>query len=131
MKSTFRKLLTETTLVLLTAAIALAIGAKLPGLYQQWRSGTKAGDFSAHIVHKPYRLTLYGTAACPHCRDARAYLRKAGIAFNDQILDDSREAQSMYAKLNENSVPVLVSAHSMLVGFDSKQYAALIESAQR
>jgi arsenate reductase-like glutaredoxin family protein len=56
-------------------------------------------------------------------------LRQAGIAFNDRVLDDSKEAQAMFARLKEDSVPVLVSEKGLVVGFNAETYAAVAKDA--
>lgn len=115
-------------LMAVTAAAAVAIGSQLPHLYKKWRGPFKSGDFSAHIAKQPYRLTLYGTTTCPHCESARAYLKKSGVAFNDQVLDTSKEAAANFNMLNEKAVPVLVSKHKLVVGFKALEYDQLIKS---
>lgn len=113
-----------------TIAAAIAVGSVAPGLYQQWRGSMRSGDFSEHVANQPYTVTLYGTTTCPYCIKARAYLKKEGIPFNDRIVDESNEAEALYAKLDQNSVPVLVSGKSMIVGFTEPDYDAFIASVK-
>jgi glutaredoxin 3 len=108
-----------------TAILAIFIGGNLPFLIKQIRGPFKEADYHLHVAQKPYNLTLYGTTTCPHCVAARAYLKKANIPFNDMLIDKSEDAKQKFQKLNENAVPVLVSANRLLVGFDEKSYAKL------
>lgn len=111
-----------------TAAAAATIGSQLPQLYNKWRGPFKNGDFSAHIAKLPHRLTLYGTSTCPHCLSARAYLKQSGIAFNDLVVDQSKFAEAGFRQLNENGVPILVSKHRLVVGFQTQAYDELIKN---
>ncbi|MES2212698.1 MAG: glutaredoxin domain-containing protein [Pseudomonadota bacterium] len=128
MKTSIKKFIINTLLMAATAGVAVAIGSQLPQLYKKWQGPFKNGDFSAHIKNQNQSLTLYGTTTCPHCESARAYLKKNGIAYNDQILDKSKEAEANFKLLNEKSVPVIVSAHKLLVGFNEQEYDKLINT---
>jgi glutaredoxin 3 len=128
-KISLKSALVNTALTILTVVAAVAIGSQLPHLVQQWRGQTRTGDFSAHIAKLPQPVTLYGTSTCPHCQAARAYLTKAGIAFNDQLIDQSQSAREQYSKLDESGVPVLVSQSKLIVGFNAKAYDELLKPA--
>lgn len=122
-----KKFTLNALLMVATAAAAVAIGSQLPHLYKKWQGPFKNGDFSAHIKSQNQSLTLYGTTTCPHCEAARAYLKKNAIAYNDQVLDKSKEAEAKFKLLNEKAVPVIVSADKLLVGFNEEEYAQLIK----
>lgn len=108
-----------------TIAAAVAIGTQAPKLYMKWQGNSKTGDFSEHVANQPQRLTLYGTTTCTYCAKARAHLIKAGIPFNDRIIDRSKEASDMFDKLKEGGVPVLVSAQKLVIGFDESDYNSM------
>jgi glutaredoxin len=120
-----KRVVKDVATIVVTAAFAIALGSQLPKLIALWRGPYKTGDYNAHVANLPYKLTLYGTTTCPHCASARAYLKQAGIAFNDQLIDQSKVAAAAYAKLNEAYVPVLVSKHELIVGFKEREYANL------
>ena len=128
MKKNLKKTATEVILIVLTIAIAIAIGSQLPKLYQKWRGPFKTGDYSMHVATSGKPITLYGTSTCPHCQTAREYLTKNGIPFNDVLVDKSKSAEEAYTSLNERGVPVIVSAHKLMVGFNAKAYDELISS---
>jgi glutaredoxin 3 len=110
-----------------TVAAAVLIGWQVPSLYQGFM-GTgqnRQGDFAQHVATQRHRLTLYGTTTCPACSQARAHLIKAGIPFNDQVIDQSEVAKKMYNTLGERSVPILVSSSELLIGFNAAAYDRL------
>lgn len=124
MKTRIKTVLVHGALVAITAAAAVAVGSQVPKLFAQLRGDVKEGDFALHVENQPQLLTLYGTTTCPHCISARKYLREAGIAFNDRVIDTSSDSQLMFAKLNEVGVPVLVSRTGLIRGFNSAAYDA-------
>ena len=129
MKNTIKVALVHAVLVTLTASAAIAIGRQVPVFIDQYRGNVKAGDYASHFADQPQRLTLYGTTTCPHCIAARKYLTQTGIAFNDRIIDTSADSRAMFAKLNENGVPVLVSRTGLISGFNKAAYDELARSS--
>ena len=127
MKNRITTALIQFALVGITAAAAIAVGSQVPNLIARFRGDVRGGDFALHIANQPQRLTLYGTTTCPHCITARQYLTKAGIAFNDRVIDTSPVNKVMFAKLNEGGVPVLVSRSGLVSGFNPYRYTQLID----
>lgn len=121
--------LANAALCIFTASAAIAVGSYLPAMLDQLRGHVKKGDYAGHVADLPQRLTLYGTTTCPHCIRARQFLKLSGIPFNDLILDASPQRQSMFAKLNEDGVPVLVSRTGLVSGFNADAYAALAKDS--
>lgn len=125
MKTKIKSVFANIALMAITIALAIVLGSQAPQLYKKWQGNSRSGDFTLHVVNQPYRLTLYGTSTCPHCAKAREYLKAAGISFNDRIVDKSNAARDMFSKLNENSVPVLVSKNRLIIGFNENEYDEL------
>ena len=117
---------TNIVLFAVTAGAAVIVGSRLPHWIEDWRGPIRGGDYSLHVDKQPYRLTLYGTSTCPHCAAARDYLRQAGIAFNDVVIDKSKAAEDNFRKLEQNGVPVLVSDKQLVLGFDAKAFNEII-----
>ncbi|MFZ6846153.1 glutaredoxin family protein [Undibacterium sp. RuTC16W] len=128
MKQQIKNWMKNVVLMAVTVTAAIAIGGNLPHFINQWRGPIRSGDFSAHLEKKPHRLTLYGTSTCPHCQSARTFLKQAGIAFNDVLIDESKEAALSFKQLHEGGVPVLVSQNKMVVGFDENAYDEIIKN---
>jgi glutaredoxin len=125
----FKNFLTNTVLMAVTIAAAIALGTQAPQLYQKWRGNFRTGDFKEHVANQPQRLTLYGTTSCQYCAKARAFLNKAGISYNDRIVDTSKEAEAMYTKLQESGVPILVSDKKLVIGFHEDDYTTLANAS--
>lgn len=128
MKEKVKGLAVNVVLIAVTAAAAVALGSQAPSWYKQWRGPAVSGDFSMHVANQPHKLTLYGTKTCKFCKAARAYLDKAGIPFNDLLVDESKEASKRYSELGQEGVPVLVSGKELVVGFNEKAYNDFVKS---
>lgn len=124
MTSKTRRVLLDAVAMAATIAAAIAVGWQVPSLYQKFQGteNERRGDFAQHVTQHRHRLTLYGTKTCPACAHARAHLVKAGIPFNDELIDQSDAAKKMYDKLGERSVPILVSRSQLLIGFNGAAY---------
>lgn len=122
----WKKGLLNALLIALTISVAIPIGRYLPGLYESVRSHGRTGDFSMHIKGMQHSVTLYGTSTCVHCKAARAYLRTAGVNFNDMVVDKSPEAARAFAKLGESSVPLLIAKNNLIVGFVADEYKSML-----
>lgn len=131
MKLNFKRLALNTLLTVITATVAIAIGTNLPHFIAKWRGPIRSGNFSEHIEKLPYRLTLYGTSTCPHCQSARMFLKQAGVDFNDLVLDQTPSLHERFKQLNEKGVPVLVSDHKLVVGFDANVYTEIIKNTKQ
>lgn len=131
MNPKMRAIVINTVAMTATIAAAILIGSQAPRLYHEWRGNVRTGDFAEHVANQPQRLTLYGTTTCQYCAKAREYLTKHGLPFNDRTVDTSKDAAAMFAKLQENGVPVLVSGHNMVVGFSEKDYATFTQNASK
>lgn len=121
--------------VLNIAAFCLCIGLAIPfgqfiaKVYERNKSHIASGDYRSH-VGPTYKLTLYGTTTCEYCIAARTHLRKAGVEFQDVLIDKSKEAERRFASSNQQAVPVLISANEMVVGFDIADFEKIIKRAK-
>jgi glutaredoxin len=112
----------------LAAVLAAVLGSHAPQLIKKWNSPIKNGNFISHIAAQPYKLTLYGTTSCPHCAEARAFLKKNGVNFNDLVIDQSESAEAAFKLLEQRGVPVLVSEKHLIEGFNAAVYVKFLES---
>lgn len=129
MKEKIKSAVLNATLLGVTIAIAIPVGSYAARAYQTYKSHAREGSFGEHVSNMPYRITLYGTSTCSHCVAAREYLRRAGIGFNDLIVDQSSSATEKFMKLDKNSVPVLVSEKNIIVGFSASEFDELIKKS--
>jgi glutaredoxin len=68
------------------------------------------------------RIVLYSTTNCPHCRRARAFLQREGIAFRDMDVGSNARARKALERLGARGVPVLLIGDTRLDGFDEKRF---------
>jgi glutaredoxin len=83
------------------------------------------------VVNQRYPITLYGTTTCKYCIAARAYLKNAGIEYNDEVIDSSKDAEKRFMTLNKEAVPVLVTASGMVEGFSAPDFDDLVKSLKK
>jgi glutaredoxin len=114
-------------MLVLTAAVAVPLGTYGAQYWNEWKDHSMPGNFKEHVDKLPYAITLYGTSTCIHCRHAREYLKKAGIAFNDLQIDKSDDADRRFQNLGLQGVPVLVSETAAVPGFYPKDFDRVIQ----
>src|SRR4051812_3796222 len=110
MMNKFKRISINSALAVLCVVSAIAFGKFLAYTTAKYKSHITHGDFSAHVVNQRYPVTLYGTSTCKYCIAARAYLKNAGVSFNDELIDGSKEAEKRFMVLEKETVPVLVTA---------------------
>lgn len=66
--------------------------------------------------------------ACPHCRQAKHYLRRMGLRFQEFDVQNSSRAQKAFARLGARSVPVIIVGETRIDGFDRKRLDGLLKS---
>lgn len=84
---------------------------------------------------KPYPLiVLYSVSWCPHCREAKEYLKSRGIPFInlDVELDDSA-MDKLVNKYKMQSVPLIVIGNddAVLRGFDPKVFEETVRKLKK
>jgi glutaredoxin len=67
-------------------------------------------------THTDKQVILIGTATCPHCRNARKFLREQGIAFQDLDVK-SAQGRQLYKQNNGHGVPLILIGESRISGF--------------
>jgi len=68
------------------------------------------------------RIIFYSSTNCPHCRRAKAFLYREGIAFREMDVGRSPRARKELERLGARSVPVLLIGDARLDGFDEKRF---------
>lgn len=131
MKTRLKRMALNAALMTLTITAAIAVGSQVPKVMQNVQERNRIGDFSEHLANQPQRLTLYGTTTCPACIEARSFLKAEQIPFNDMLIDKSKTAETMYSKLGENGVPVLLSRSKYVLGFMPAEYKDMAKAGAR
>ena len=77
--------------------------------------------------HQP-RVVVFSTPTCPHCRNAKRYLRKKGIRFkNVDITRDKRAAKDLVRISGQQGVPVIQINGRPIVGFDRAKIDRMLD----
>ncbi|MEC5217904.1 glutaredoxin [Actimicrobium sp. GrIS 1.19] len=64
-------------------------------------------------------VTLYTTAACPACDDARALLTKRGIPFAEKTVTTSADAERLKQAGGNGTIPMLLIGRVKQIGFEA------------
>lgn len=113
----------------LILAAGLGIGASVPHVVDALKSGYTTGDYSAYFPDQKSNVVLYGTASCPYCAQARAFLRERKIAFIDHDLSTSEKGRAEFALLGKDAVPVILVGERLLTGFNPGRLEAALVNA--
>lgn len=75
------------------------------------------------------RITLYSTRNCPHCRQAKQYLKTKGLRFQEFDVQHNARAQKAFARLGARAVPVIMVGDTRVDGFDRQRLDQLLDKA--
>lgn len=74
------------------------------------------------------KISVYGTAWCPHCHAVKEFFKEKGIKFEDIDIEKEQEkAKEMIEKSGQMGVPVIVINDEIIVGFDKEKIERLLE----
>ncbi len=76
---------------------------------------------------KTIRITLYSTRNCPYCRQAKQYLQRKGLCFQEFDIQQNIRAQRTLAKMGAHAVPVIMIGDTRVDGFDRKRLDNLLK----
>jgi glutaredoxin-like YruB-family protein len=74
------------------------------------------------------RITLYSSRNCPHCRQAREYLQRRGLKFQEFDVQASARARKQLERLGARGVPVILIGGQRIDGFDRRRIDAALAS---
>lgn len=75
----------------------------------------------------PKKVKVYGTATCPYCKRAKAWLEKQGIDFEDIDLSGDRSRIKEMIKISgQSGVPVIVIDDEVVIGFNRPRLEELL-----
>lgn len=106
------------------AVYALVLAAGLGGGYvaahlPTWMTPNyKEGNFTAYFPDAQTKVVVFGTSWCPHCADARAYLRKQNVKFADLDIEKNTTAEAQYKELKGEGVPTILIGNRRIQGFN-------------
>lgn len=77
--------------------------------------------------HRQPRVVVFSTPSCPHCRNAKRYLKTKGVRFTDvDVSRDDRAARDMQRISGQQGVPVITIGGRPIVGFDRDKIDRLL-----
>lgn len=72
------------------------------------------------------QIKLYGTASCPQCHSAKAYLERKEVPFEYIDVHTNPEGMNDLAELGICTIPVIIWKDWRIAGFKPKQIDKLI-----
>lgn len=112
-------------------AAGLGIGMGVPRLFQAMKPAYTEGNNSAYFPDAQTQVVLYGTASCPHCANARAYLKEHHIAYADFDLNGNEKAMREFKQLGGTGVPLLLVGERRVTGFNQPVIEAALKHIGR
>jgi len=83
------------------------------------------GDFSLYVQQKNSDKVLYTTSWCPNCKQAKLFLAKNNIDFEERDIESNIKWKNELKTLMSDSVPLLVMKDKKITGFYLPAYIAL------
>ncbi|WP_295544039.1 glutaredoxin family protein [uncultured Thiohalocapsa sp.] len=68
------------------------------------------------------RVVLYSAGNCPHCKRAKAFLQRQGIAYREMDITRNPRARKALERLGARGVPTLLIGDARLDGFDEQRF---------
>ncbi|MFC1937317.1 glutaredoxin family protein [Chloroflexota bacterium] len=73
------------------------------------------------------KVVIYSTPTCPHCKRAKDYLTRKGVAYTDiDVAQDRKAAEEMVQKSGQLGVPVILIDDQIVVGFNQGKLDELL-----
>ena len=76
------------------------------------------------------RITVYTTRHCAHCRQAKQFLQRRGLAFQEWDIEQNARAQKAFARLGAPGVPVIMIGDTRIDGFDRHRLDAALKAGR-
>ena len=92
-------------------------------------SDTANMPYALQQAMKSAPVTLYTTAGCEACGEARKLLNARGIPFKEVSVASEAQLNELKAAVGTTSVPALLVGANVLKGFEEGQYNAALDSA--
>lgn len=77
--------------------------------------------------HRPKKVVMYSTQRCGYCKQARAYFKKAGIAYRDYDIDESESARRAYDRAGGRGVPLIFIGDTRMTGFSEERFKSIYQ----
>lgn len=110
--------------VFIVAFVLLSIVTQsIIGSFSQ-HSSVEFGDFSQFA--QANQVVVYHSPQCPICGNLKQYLDKRGFTYTAKNIDDSVAFANEFDSLGFKSIPLIVTAKKVIIGFDKNEVDKLI-----
>lgn len=73
------------------------------------------------------QIIMYSSTTCPHCVNAKNYLREKGYKFVEKIVDQDPVARKEMMEMGFMGVPAFIIGEESFSGFDRDRIDSLID----
>lgn len=96
--------------------------------------GQRAADspelpYATRRAAQLFPVTLYSSANCPPCDEARALLIQRGIPFTEKIMRSEADMDELKALVGDTAVPILLIGRQTLKGFEAGSIGKALDLA--
>lgn len=81
-------------------------------------------------TRKSTRVKIYTTRSCSHCKQAKAYMKKKGVAFQELDIGKSSRARKQFDRLGGRGVPLITIGDQQMSGFSPQAFDQLLKRAK-
>ena len=74
-------------------------------------------------------ITMYATAWCTYCKQAREYFARKGVRYTERDIEQSAQARAEYDRLGGRGVPVILVGAQRMVGFSPGSMDQMLKSS--
>ncbi|GAB4397667.1 MAG: hypothetical protein OHK0048_06720 [Rhodoferax sp.] len=85
--------------------------------------------YALRQVVRSYPVTLFTTATCAPCDQARTLLRQRGVVYSEKTIQSAEDAQALKAIAGASSVPVLRVGGQVISGFQPDTWNQYLSAA--
>ena len=85
--------------------------------------------YALQIARKNFPVTLYSTAGCEACDEARKLLNARGVPFKEVLVGDEKEIEELRQAVGSTSVPALIVGSTVQKGFEEAGYHRMLDAA--
>ncbi|MFC0349917.1 glutaredoxin family protein [Undibacterium danionis] len=108
----------QSLVFILTILFGFALGYAAINFKNLSQKSYVEGNYSEFYAGTKSQIILYGTAACPYCKEARNYFQNKNIFFIDYDVNTHEKGQKDFEKLDGDIVPLILIGKRKISGFN-------------
>ncbi len=120
--------LRTTLLLVLIAPLGFALGLFGTRVVQRLTAQlpVREGDFAAYVAEVGSPVVLISSSTCPWCAKTREWLEARHVSYRDCVMDQDEYAQALFRRLDGQAVPVILTSHAVVTGFDTALFERVL-----